>query len=196
MKDYLNFVDENLQNSEKLSYAKLNENNFYKTSNVIDIRWDTHEKYLINVFKKWTIRINLNEENIIPEIYYGEDNFTDKYYEQYNNDNEIQRKKFSEYKKYLNNVIEYIKKEINNIKIKTNINLVIKPDIKKLQNYNDEDFCNYQNIKCISFFKLDSAKHKFVDKNILVNGIYGKEYGFICLIEELCCEDCLNWETE
>ena len=184
MKDYLNFVDENLKNSEQPSFAKLNENNFYKPNNVIEIFWDTPKNYLIDVYKKWTIKINLTEDNIILKIYYGEDNFIDKYYEKYNNDNKAYIKKFNDYKKFLNDVIKYIKKEINNIKIRANIILEIKPDIQNNQKYKDEDFYNFQNIECISF--LEGEIPKFFDKNILVNGILGKRNGFISLIEELC----------
>ena len=184
MKDYLNFVDENLKNSEQTSFAKLNENNFYKPNNVIEIFWDTPKNYLIDVFKKWTIKIILKEGKIIPRIYYGEDNFDDKYYEKYNNDNKAYIKKFNGYKKFLNDAIEYIKKEINNIKIRANIILEIKPDIQNNQKYKDEDFYNFQNIECISF--LEGEIPKFFDRNILVNGILGKGNGFISLIEELC----------
>ena len=196
MNDYLNFVDEYLLKTQELLNAKLNENNFYKPNNVIDVHWNTPKNYFIDVCKKWTIKINLKEDNIIPKIFYGENNFIDKYYKKYNNDNESYRKKFNEYKNFLNDVIEYTKKEINNIKTKTNIKLVIKPDIENYKLYNDEDFYNFRNIKCISSFKLDSKKHKFQDKNILVNGIYGKGYGFISLIEELCSQDFLNQDTE
>ena len=184
MKDYLKSVDENLKNSEQPSFAKLNENNFYKPNNVIEIFWDTPKNYLIDVFKKWTIKIILKEGKIIPRIYYGEDNFDDKYYEKYNNDNKAYIKKFNGYKKFLNDVIEYIKKEINNIKIRANIILEIKPDIQNNQKYKDEDFYNFQNIECISF--LEGEIPKFFDKNILVNGILGKGDGFTGLIEELC----------
>ena len=196
MKNYLNFVDENLRNSEHSSHEELNGNKFYKPNNVIDIPWDTPKNYLIDVYKKWTIKIDLKEDNIIPKIYFGKGNFIDKYYEKYNNDNVAYMKKFNDYKNYLKNVIEYTKQEINNIKLKTDINLVIEPDIKENQKYNDEDFYTFKNIQCISFYELDKETHEFVDKDILVNGIFGKGFGYVWLIKKISCEYFLNRETE
>ena len=182
IKEYLQFVEKKIHNSKELEEISPPE--------IMILYNFTPNDYLINVFKKWTIEIDLNENEIIPDIYFGNNNLVDKYYYLENNDIKIIfNKKFNKYKIFLKEVMEYIRKFKNNIKIKTIIRLVIKPNIDGCWVYNDEDFYEFENIQCISSFEFEGQIYKFIDKNILVNGINGKSPGFIFLINELCNTD-------
>ena len=195
-KEYFEYVNNKIQVSEESTETQLNEIMFVNHTNVIFLTGHAPNDYLINVFKKWKIIIDLSEINIIPKIYYGMNCLTDKYYETYYDVNEKYNKKFKKYIEFLNTVMEYIKKEINNMKIKAIIKLVIIPVKDNARIYPDEDFYNFQNIKCLSSFEVEGVKHKFVDNNILVNGLFGKSPGFIFMINELCYDDYLRQDTE
>ena len=195
-KEYFEFVDNKIQVSEELMETQFNEINFDNQTNVIFMTGGAPNDYLINVFKKWKIIIDLNETNIIPKIYYGMNCLIDKYYETYSDVNEKYNKKFKKYIEFLNTVMKYIENEVNNMKIKAIIKLVIIPVKNNSRIYTDEDFYNFQNIKCLGSFEVEGVKHKFVDNNILVNGFSGKPPGFIFMINELCCDDYLRQDTE
>ena len=195
-KEYFEYVNNKIQVSEESMETQFNEIMFDNHTNVIFLAGRAPNDYLINVFKKWKIIIDLSEINIIPKIYYGMNCLTDKYYETYYDVNEKYNKKFKKYIEFLNTVMEYIKKEINNMKIKTVIKLVIIPVKDNARIYPDEDFYNFQNIKCLCSFEVEGVKHKFVDYNILVNGLSCKSSGFIFMINELCCDDYLREDTE
>ena len=151
--------------------------------------------YLLNVFKKWTIIIDLNKDNkdkIIPEIKYGLENKADNYYETYKDENEIYNEKFKKYIKFKNKVLDYINAQIGNIKLKKIIKLEIFPVKNELGIYDENDFYNFKNIQCISSFEYEGKEDKYEDYNIFVNGIYGKAPGFIFLINALS-EDYLDF---
>ena len=195
-KEYFEYVNNKIQVSEESTETQLNEIMFVNHTNVIFLTGHAPNDYLINVFKKWKIIIDLNETNIIPKIYYGMNCLIDKYYETYSDVNEKYNKKFKKYIEFLNTVMKYIKNEVNNMKIKAIIKLVIIPVKNNSRIYTDEDFYNFQNIKCLSSFEVEGVKHKFVDNNILVNGLFGKSPGFIFMIKELCYDDYLRQDTE
>ena len=195
-KEYFEYVNNKIQVSEESTETQLNEIMFDNLPNVIFLTRGAPNDYLINVFKKWEIIIDLNETNIIPKIYYGMNCLTDKYYETYYDVNEKYNKKFKKYIEFLNTVMKYIKNEINNMKIKAIIKLVIIPVKNDERIYLNEDFYNFQNIKCLGSFEVEGVKHKFVDNDILVNGIFSKSPGFIFMINELCCDDYLRQDTE
>lgn len=72
--EYLEYLETGIKFSEPLSETIQSEKAL--------IPYD----YLLNVFKKWTIIIDLNKDNkdkIFPEIKYGLENKADKYYETY-----------------------------------------------------------------------------------------------------------------
>ena len=200
------FINYKIKEGNQIIYMKdladkERENNEYKieinpnnTNSKNSIFGTNNEKpppknYIIDVFKKWTIEINLNEKKINPEIFFGFENITDKYYEEYNDENEDYNKKFKRYIEFKNKIIKYIQEEKNNIKLKTKIKLEITP--KKDDNH------EFQNIECISSYEHEGKKiFKFKDTNILANGINGKSPGFIFLINELCNDEYIEEKTE
>ena len=151
--------------------------------------------YLLNVFKKWTIIIDLNKDNkdkIIREIKYGLENKADNYYKTYKDENEIDNEKFKKYIEFKNKVLDYINAQIGNIKLKKIIKLEIFPVKNELGIYDENDFYNFKNIQCISSFEYEGKEYKYKDNNIFVNGINGKAPGFIFLINTLS-EDYLDF---
>ena len=169
--------------------TEINQNNSNITK-IINTKDKPPKDYLINVFKYWSIEIDLNDEKIDPQIFYGFGEITDKYYKEYINENKEYNKKFKGYIEFKNKVIKHIKEEKKNIKLKTTIKLEITP-IKEdeYQIYQDTKFYGFKNIQCISSYEHKGKKFEFKDKNILDNGISGKSPGFIFLINELCNDE-------
>ena len=208
------FINYKIKEGNQIIYMKdladkERENNEYKieinpnnTNSKNSIFGTNNEKpppknYIIDVFKKWTIEINLNEKKINPEIFFGFENITDKYYEEYNDENEDYNKKFKRYIEFKNKIIKYIQEEKNNIKLKTKILLEITP-IKddNIQIFDDKKFYEFHNIQCISSYEYERKKFEFKDKNILSNGINGKSPGFIYMINELCNDEYIIKENK
>ena len=181
--EYLEYLETGIKFSEPLSETIQSEKDL--------IPYD----YLLNVFKKWTIIIDLNKDNkdkIFPEIKYGLENKADKYYETYKDENEIDNEKFKKYIKFKNKVLDYINAQIGNIKLNKIIKLEIFPVKNELGIYDENDFYNFKNIQCISSFEYEGKEYKYKDNNIFVNGINGKSLGFIYLINVLS-EDYLDF---
>lgn len=101
---------------------------------------------------------------------------------------------------FIKKLTDYISQ--NELYYKPNINLeLIKETSNVIFSVDDDNdisdkFKNIENLTCISSFKNDnSKKYKFVDYNVLVNGIDEEPYGFANLINELTNED-YKIETE
>ena len=193
MNGYNEYLETGIKFSEPLSETIQSEKILEKQNKIkiIILEYD----YLLNVFKKWTIIIDLNKDNkdkIFPEIKYGLENKADNYYETYKDENEIYNEKFKKYIKFKNKVLDYINAQIGNIKLKKIIKLEIFPVKNELGIYDENDFYNFKNIQCISSFEYEGKEYKYKDNNIFVNGIYGKAPGFIFLINALI-EDYLDF---
>ena len=176
-----------------------NENKSVKNSDItkiINMEENVPKYYLIDVFKKWVIKIDLSEENITPIILFGENEITDDYSEDYyikiknSTEKEKYDKKFKGYIEFKNKVMKYIEDQKNNIRLKTIIKLEIKPVTENDgRRYEPEEFYKFKNIECISSYKYKKIEYKYKDQNILKYGINGKSPGFIFLINELCNDD-------
>ena len=194
MNGYYEYLETPIKFSEPLSETIQSEKILEKQNKIIipvPIPYD----YILNVFKKWTIIIDLNKDNkdkIFPEIKYGLENKADNYYETYKDENEIYNEKFKKYIKFKNKVLDYINAQIGNIKLNKIIKLEIFPVKNELGIYDENDFYNFKNIQCISSFEYKGKEYKYKDYNIFVNGIYGQAPGFIFLINALI-EDYLDF---
>ena len=192
MKD---LADKERENNEYI--IKINKNNINTNDNKMlgnkEKEIKVPEDYLINLFKQWSIEIDLNEENINPLIVFGYGEQTDKYYEDYNDKNKEYNKKFKGYIEFKNKVMKYIEEVKKNIKLKTKITLIITPIKEDKKPINDDKyFYECKEIQCKSSYEHRGQKFECKDTNILENGINGDSPGFIFLINELCNDEYIN----
>ena len=103
-----------------------------------------------------------------------------------------------EYIKFNDKVEKFIKDNIKNIKKKGKIVLILKFKSKEQKNQSQLKENKNQNlfvVDCESHFekndedKVDEVIGRFNDDNVLINGISGKNPGFIFLVNELCNDD-------
>ena len=107
-------------------------------------------------------------------------------------------KNYLEYIKFNDKVEKFIKDNIKNIKKKGKIVLILKFKSKEQKNQSQLKENKNQNlyvVDCESHFekndenKVDEVIGRFNDDNVLINGISGKNPGFIFLVNELCNDD-------
>ena len=109
-----------------------------------------------------------------------------------------EEKNYLEYIKFNDKVEKFIKDNIKNIKKKGKIVLILKFKSKEQKNQSQLKENKNQNlyvVDCESHFekndegKVDEVIGRFNDDNVLINGISGKNPGFIFLVNELCNDD-------
>lgn len=160
------------------------------------------EDILNKVFKEWIIKIiiDLNNEPLFNYYYKNENDQTCdvQLYEKY--DYDIKDKNYKNYKEYLNfreKVENFLNDNIKNNKKKGTIVLTLtsyKDDHRKENNV-DSAQKNLFIVNCESYFEkegtdgVDENFGIFIDRDVLIDGINGRNPGFIFLINELCNED-------
>ena len=109
-----------------------------------------------------------------------------------------EEKNYLEYIKFNDKVEKFIKDNIKNKKKKGKIVLILKFKSKEQKNQSQLKENKNQNlfvVDCESHFekndedKVDENIGRFNDDNVLINGISGKNPGFIFLVNELCNDD-------
>lgn len=182
------------------------EPNFYglKNPNFVDgERIKIPKDKLAKVFKRWKIKIDLNNYNQ-PDIFWGDDE-TAKLYDEnvsYDEPNESDRN-YKRYLEFKDQLIKYIDQVHKDLKIDTTVTVILTPDKYSqsqeiLQQKGDRDYItkDLHDVKCYSFYECNNTKFEVIDENVLVYGIYGKSSGFIFLINELCNEDYSDYNKD
>ena len=148
-------------------------------------------KELIELFKKFKIELNLNEESNWPNPKYfcGEDEEMKMLYKNaVYNDEITEEKNYKRYLIFVDTIMDYIKKIKNKITYKGKIYFEFTKESESQSEPIAEKDKNIYNVKCIYSME-DNKEIKFRDDNILVDGINGKRQGFLFFIEELCNDD-------
>ena len=158
------------------------------------------DNILKQVFKKWQIEISINlNKKPNYNYYYGETlEPMEQLYDNYNyNMSNKDEKNYKEYINFDKKVRNFVNDNINNIKKSGTIKLIL-TTFKEEQKNNEkipEKLKSLYIVDCESYFENDEKNskdnnfEKFIDNNVLINGINGKTPGFIFLINELCNED-------
>ena len=148
-------------------------------------------KELIELFKKFKIELNLNEEFNWPNPKYfcGEDEEMKMLYKNaVYNDEITEEKNYKRYLIFVDTIMDYIKKIKNKITYKGKIYFEFTKESESQSEPIAEKDKNIYNVKCIYSME-DKKEIKFRDDNILVDGINGKRQGFLFFMEELCNDD-------
>ena len=130
---------------------------------------------------------NIDSDKLLVNVNY------EKYIESQENDNytKIIYKNYQKYLQFLKAIVEYLK----HIKIKFNPRIILKlkrenSDVNKESKNKDYKDIYFINCEYLFINQINGNKElKFVDRNILINGINGNNVGFILLINELSDED-------
>ena len=130
---------------------------------------------------------NIDSDKLLVNVNY------EKYIESQENDNytKIIYKNYQKYLQFLKAIVEYLK----HIKIKFNPRIILKlkrenSDVNKESKNKDYKDIYFINCEYLFINQINGNKElKFVDRNILINGINGNNVGFILLINELSNED-------
>ena len=130
---------------------------------------------------------NIDSDKLLVNVNY------EKYIESQENDNytKIIYKNYQKYLQFLKAIVEYLK----HIKIKFNPRIILKlkrenSDVNKESKNKDYKDIYFINCEYLFINQINGNKElKFVDRNILINGINGNNFGFILLINELSDED-------
>ena len=150
-----------------------------------------NRKALVELFQKFKIELNLNEEfnwqN--PKYFYGEDKELKILYKKaIYNDKVIEEKNYIRYLIFIDTIMNYIKQIKNKIMYKGKIYFEFTKESESQSEEMTEKNKDIYNVKCIYSLEYDK-EIKFRDDNILIDGINGKRQGFLFFIEELCNED-------
>ena len=156
------------------------------------------------LFEQFVININFNKDGEPTfEFKVGKkDSMTglDGLYEDvaYDKTN-LEEKNLIQYLTFWDQVKGYMEQIKDEIKLKTKV--ILKMTIKN-KNQSEEtlsreserakDIYNLFDVNCVSSFEYNKKTFEFLDKNVLVYGIYGKISGLIFLFNELCNDDYKN----
>ena len=153
-----------------------------KSKIIIDI-----DKLNFQFYHGYKLNINIESDKLLVNVNY------EKYIESQENDNytKIIYKNYQKYLQFLKAIVEYLK----HIKIKFNPRIILKlkrenSDVNKESKNKDYKDIYFINCEYLFINQINGNKElKFVDRNILINGINGNNFGFILLINELSDED-------
>ena len=111
----------------------------------------------------------------------------------------LDEKNLIQYLTFWDQVKGYMEQIKDEIKLKTKV--ILKMTIKN-KNQSEEtlsreserakDIYNLFDVNCVSSFEYNKKTFEFLDKNVLVYGIYGKIPGLVFLFNELCNDDYKN----
>ena len=111
----------------------------------------------------------------------------------------LEEKNLIQYLTFWDQVKGYMEQIKDEIKLKTKV--ILKMTIKN-KNQSEEtlsreserakDIYNLFDVNCVSSFEYNKKTFEFLDKNVLVYGIYGKIPGLVFLFKELCNDDYKN----
>ena len=156
------------------------------------------------LFEQFVININFNKDGEPTfEFKVGKkDSMTglDGLYEDvaYDKTN-LEEKNLIQYLTFWDQVKGYMEQIKDEIKLKTEV--ILKMTIKNSKQSEEtlsreseraKDICDLFDVNCVSSFEYNKKTFEFLDKNVLVYGIYGKISGLIFLFNELCNDDYKN----
>ena len=143
---------------------------------------------LHELFKKFKIELNLNEEFNFqnPRYFYGENEEMETLYKDAIYDDKIiEEKNYKRYLIFIDTIMNYIKQIKNKIIYKGKIYFEFTKESKFKGEETPEKNKDIYNVKCIYSME-DNKEIKFMDDNVLVDGINGKRQGFLFFMDELC----------
>ncbi len=156
------------------------------------------------LFEQFVININFNKDGEPTfEFKIGKkDSMTglDGLYEDvaYDKTN-LKEKNLIQYLTFWDQVKGYMEQIKDEIKLKTNVILVMtakntKQSEETLSRESEraKDIWDLFDVNCVSSFEYNKKTFEFLDKNVLVYGIYGKIPGLVFLFYELCNDDYKN----
>ena len=156
------------------------------------------------LFEQFVININFNKDGEPTfEFKVGKkDSMTglDGLYEDvaYDKTN-LEEKNLIQYLTFWDQVKGYMEQIKDEIKLKTKVilKMTIKNKNQSEENLSREserakDICDLFDVNCVSSFEYNKKTFEFLDKNVLVYGIYGKIPGLVFLFKELCNDDYKN----
>ena len=156
------------------------------------------------LFEQFVININFNKDGEPTfEFKIGKkDSMTglDGLYEDvaYDKTN-LEEKNLIQYLTFWDQVKGYMEQIKDEIKLKTEV--ILKMTIKNTKQSEEslsreseraKDICDLFDVNCVSSFEYNKKTFEFLDKNVLVYGIYGKIPGLVFLFNELCNDDYKN----
>ena len=111
----------------------------------------------------------------------------------------LEEKNLIQYLTFWDQVKGYMEQIKDEIKLKTEV--ILKMTIKNSKQSEEtlsreseraKDICDLFDVNCVSSFEYNKKTFEFLDKNVLVYGIYGKIPGLVFLFNELCNDDYKN----
>ena len=156
------------------------------------------------LFEQFVININFNKDGEPTfEFKVGKkDSMTglDGLYEDvaYDKTN-LDEKNLIQYLTFWDQVKGYMEQIKDEIKLKTEV--ILKMTIKNTKQSEEtlsreseraKDICDLFDVNCVSSFEYNKKTFEFLDKNVLVYGMYGKIPGLVFLFIELCNDDYKN----
>ena len=112
---------------------------------------------------------------------------------------DLEEKNLIQYLTFWDQVKGYMEQIKDEIKLKTEV--ILKMTIKNSKQSEEtlsreseraKDICDLFDVNCVSSFEYNKKTFEFLDKNVLVYGIYGKISGLVFLFNELCNDDYKN----
>ena len=189
VKDFIGMNQEN-QLNKNISFIIILDEKFknivksilQKSKIIIDI-----DKLNFQFYHGDKLNKNIDSDKLLVNVNY------EKYIESQENDNytKIIYKNYQKYLQFLKAIVEYLK----HIKIKFNQRIILKlkrenSDVNKESKNKDYKDIYFINCEYLFINQINGNEElKFVDRNILINGINGNNLGFILLINELSDED-------
>ena len=197
----------NLGDEEREKEEDVKNNNLNQESTNNNLSDELKKKMPPNLMKKlfeqFVININFNNNGELTfEFKVGKKDLTalDGLYEDVAYDKaNLKEKNLIQYLTFWDQVKGYMEQIKDEIKLKTEV--ILKMTIKNTKQSEEtlsreseraKDICDLFDVNCVSSFEYNKKTFEFLDKNVLVYGIYGKISGLVFLFNELCNDDYKN----
>ena len=196
------FGDEEREREEDVKNNNLNQES--TNNNLSDeLKKKMPHDLMKKLFEQFVININFNKDGEPTfEFKVGKKDLTalDGLYEDVAYDKaNFEEKNLIQYLTFWDQVKGYMEQIKDEIKLKTEV--ILKMTIKNSKQSEEtlsreseraKDICDLFDVNCVSSFEYNKKTFEFLDKNVLVYGIYGKIPGLVFLFNELCNDDYKN----